>query len=84
MKQAELSVKLDAALLESGIDHADDVAQRAICAAFRTLRDFLRAHLTDGRGIGGVVLRILFPRTAEGINAVAALLDDYLAAHCGA
>lgn len=78
MKATELRTRLDAARIPS-----DAQAQQIVCATLRTLRDFLRANVTSGKGVGGIVFRALFPKTAQGIAAVVTLLDDYLADNCG-
>jgi hypothetical protein len=76
---------MQAAELKSRINQSvtpDFAAQRAICRAFRTLREFLEEHVTDQRGLTGWVFRKLFPRTAEGIRAVVQLLKDYEQQQC--
>lgn len=78
MKAADLKIELKNARIPD-----DAQAQAIICGAFRTLRTFLVQNVTGATGVGGVVFRALFPKTAEGIKQVVTLLDDYLAANCG-
>lgn len=78
MKATDLRIALDDARIPD-----DARAQQIVCATLRTLRDFLRANVTDGKGVGGLIFRALFPKTAAGITSVVILLDDYLADNCG-
>lgn len=75
MQAAELKRAID-------IQIPDREASQAVCRAFRVLRRFLDANVTDQRGIGGRIFRALFPKTSEGIRAVVKLLEDYEREQC--
>lgn len=78
---------MTSAELRAEFDHArvpkDRKAQEAICAAFTALRSFLEKNVTNAGGVSGFVFRKLFPRTSEGLRAVADLLDEYVKEQCG-
>lgn len=82
MNQAQLHAALQVELRAAGVDSTDAVVQRATCAAFRAVDSVLQSELVGVRGIGGFLLRILAPKTARGIRAVAAFIREYLTAHC--